>query len=100
MGMIVGDESGPFVPARIMVKTVKEDKDVVPILEPPPVAATIMFPDTSIDKTKSIVNPLLYCTRFKEIKRTRKEREREREAYGRILSQRRKHLPTKYRTGW
>ena len=76
--MIVSDEGGPFVPARIMVKTVKEDKDIVPILEPPPVVATVMLPDTSIDRTKSIVNPIPYCTGFQEIKRTRRERERER----------------------
>ena len=35
---MMSDERGPFVPARIMVKAVKEDEDIVPILEPPPVA--------------------------------------------------------------
>ena len=44
--------SGPFVPKRIVVKTVEKDKDIVPILEAPPMAVTVMFPDTVTDSTK------------------------------------------------
>ena len=46
-------EDGPLVLERIMVKTVKEDEDIFPTLEPPPVAATVMLLDTTTDTTKT-----------------------------------------------
>ena len=45
---------GSIVPETIMVKTVKEDNDIVPTLERPHVAVTVMFPDTATDTTQTI----------------------------------------------
>ena len=46
-------EDGPFVPEQIPVETVQEDDDIVPTLTVPPVAPTVMFPDTPTDTTKT-----------------------------------------------
>ena len=67
-------ENGPSIPERIMVDTVENDEDIVPILEAPPVAATVKFSDMTTDTTKPIINTLPYYTGFKEvIKRTRRK---------------------------
>ena len=46
-------ESRPFIPDRIMVKTVEEEEDIVPTLEAPPVKVTVIFPDKATDTTKT-----------------------------------------------
>ena len=45
--------SEPFVLERTKVKKVEEDKDIVPILEAPPVAAIVMFSDMATDTTNT-----------------------------------------------